>query len=89
MAEASGGSGGLYLTNNQSEPVLLSAAADTLPLTASIGDLGPTLYQVWVVDSLNCTSDTVFVTVDEPAPLVDCGRRDQPVLRLGLTELWT
>ena len=63
-----GGSGGLYLTNNQSEPVLLSAAADTLPLTASIGDLGPTFYQVWVVDSL-VHFDTVFITVEEPAPL--------------------
>lgn len=70
VAEASGGSGGeLYLTNNQSAPVLLSAAADTLPLTASIGNLGPTLYQVWVYDALNCTSDTAFITVEEPAPL--------------------
>ena len=70
VAEASGGSGGeLYLTNNQSAPVLLSAEADSLPLTASIGDLGPTLYQVWVYDALNCTSDTAFITVEEPAPL--------------------
>ena len=43
--------GELYLTNNQSAPVLLSAEADSLPLTASIGDLGPTLYQVWVYDA--------------------------------------
>ena len=70
VAEASGGSGGeLYLTNNQSAPVLLSAAADTLPLTASIGNLGPTIYQVWVYDALNCNSDTAFITVEEPAPL--------------------
>ncbi len=70
VAEASGGSGGeLYLTNNLSTPVLLSAAADSLPLTASIGDLGPTLYQVWVYDALNCTSDTAFITVEEPAPI--------------------
>ena len=70
VAEASGGSGGeLYLTNNLSTPVLLSAAADTLPLTASIGDLGPTIYQVWVYDVLNCTSDTALITVEEPAPI--------------------
>ena len=49
VAEASGGSGGeLYLTNNLSTPVLLSAAADSLPLTASIGNLGEYLSGVGV-----------------------------------------
>ena len=73
VAEASGGSGeNLYLTNVQDTIEFLSVV-DTLsltPLTASIDSVGPALYQVWVYDDFNCTSDTALITVEEPAPLV-------------------
>ena len=57
--EASGGSGSLFLTNS----------AETVPAEEGLMDLGPSIYQVYVLDSLNCSSDTVVIQIDEPAAL--------------------
>ena len=32
-------------------------------------DLGPSIYQVYVLDSLNCSSDTAVIQINEPAAL--------------------
>ena len=57
--EASGGSGSLYLTNS----------AETVPAAEGLMDLGPSIYQVYVLDSLNCSSDTAVIQITEPAAL--------------------
>ena len=57
--EASGGSGSLYLTNS----------AETVPAAEGLMDLGPSIYQVYVLDSLNCSSDTAVIQITEPAVL--------------------
>lgn len=57
--EASGGSGSLYLTNS----------AETVPAGEGLMDLGPSIYQVYVLDSLNCSSDTAVIQITEPAAL--------------------
>ena len=59
VAEATGGSGDLFLTNQ----FATVGAADGLL------DLGPAVYQAWVYDEFNCTSDTSFLTIGEPAPI--------------------
>ena len=59
VAEASGGSGDLYLTN-QNETVL---AADGLL------DLGPGTYLVNVFDDFDCESEQELIVIEEPAPL--------------------
>ena len=57
--EASGGSGSLYLTNS----------TETVPAAEGLMDLGPSIYQVYVLDSLNCSSDTAVIQINEPAAL--------------------
>ncbi len=57
--EASGGSGSLYLTNS----------TETVPAEEGLMDLGPSIYQVYVLDSLNCSSDTSVIQINEPAAL--------------------
>lgn len=59
VAEATGGSGELYLTN-QNETVL---AADGLL------DLGPGTYLVSVFDDFDCATEQELVIIEEPAPL--------------------
>ena len=59
VAEASGGSGDLYLTN----------ATETVLASDGLLDLGPSTYQVYVFDDFNCSSDTVIVEIEEPAAL--------------------
>ena len=57
--EASGGSGSLFLTNS----------AETVPAAEGLMNLGPSIYQVYVLDSLNCSSDTAVIQINEPAAL--------------------
>ena len=57
--EASGGSGSLYLTNS----------TEIVPAEEGLMDLGPSIYQVYVLDSLNCSSDTAVIQINEPAAL--------------------
>lgn len=57
--EASGGSGSLFLTNS----------TETVPAEDGLMDLGPSIYQVYVLDSLNCSSDTAVILITEPSPL--------------------
>ena len=57
--EATGGSGSLYLTNS----------TETVPADEGLMDLGPSIYQVYVLDSLNCSSDTAVILITEPAAL--------------------
>lgn len=59
VVEASGGSGSLVLTS----------ATETVPASEGLMDLGPSTYQVYVLDSLNCSSDTAVIQITEPAPL--------------------
>ena len=59
VAEATGGSGDLYLTN-QNETAL---AADGLL------DLGPGTYLVSVYDDFDCETEQELVIIEEPAPL--------------------
>lgn len=57
--EASGGSGSLVLTNS----------TEIVPAEEGLMDLGPSIYQVYVLDSLNCSSDTAVIQINEPAAL--------------------
>ena len=59
VVEASGGSGSLFLTS----------ATETVPVSEGLMDLGPSTYQVYVLDSLNCSSDTAVIEIAEPAPI--------------------
>ena len=59
VVEASGGSGSLFLTS----------ATETVPVSEGLMDLGPSTYQVYVLDSLNCSSDTAVIEISEPAPI--------------------
>ena len=59
VVEASGGSGSLFLTS----------ANETVPVSEGLMDLGPSIYQVYVLDSLNCSSDTAVIEIAEPAPI--------------------
>ena len=59
VAEASGGSGELYLTNS----------AEVVLASDGLLDLGPSTYQVFVFDDFNCSSDTTIVEIQEPAAL--------------------
>jgi len=57
--EASGGSGSLFLTNT----------SETVAAEEGLMDLGPSTYLVYVLDSLNCSSDSAVIQITEPAPL--------------------
>ena len=59
VAEATGGSGELYLTN-QNETVLA---------TDGLLDLGPGTYLVSVFDDFDCETEQELVIIEEPAPL--------------------
>ena len=59
LAEASGGSGELYLTN-QNEVALA---------TDGLLDLGPGTYLVSVIDDFDCESEQELIVIEEPAPL--------------------
>ena len=69
VVEASGGSGSLFLTS----------ATETVPVSEGLMDLGPSTYQVYVLDSLNCSSDTAVIEIAEPAPIeVNIGEVTNP-----------
>ena len=59
VAEASGGSGQLYLTNQN----------ETVPVTEGLLDLGPGTYLVSVVDDFDCETEQQLVIIEEPLPL--------------------
>ena len=58
-AEASGGSGDLYLSVN----------TDTLLLPNSSSDLAPGIYNVQIIDSFGCSPEIEIVEITDPDPL--------------------
>ena len=59
VAEASGGSGDLFLT----------IQTETVPLEEGFLDLGPGTYLAAVVDEFDCSSTDVLVVIEEPEPV--------------------
>ncbi len=59
VAEATGGSGNLYLTNQN----------ETVPVSEGLLDLGPGTYLVSVLDDFDCETEQEVVIIEEPLPL--------------------